>query len=439
MRKKLLVSLLCLEMTMLSIYPVAAETKENYIRGEIKENIEYSEESGSSVKTQSVFMNSSLNGTIQIPFNSGIKKINVDVVNVWQFVPSETVIYSFWTIGQADTVISVYSDINLKNLVISNNNSGVGQNACVVIEFTKGRNYYITVSAAGSWTSGSYTLKGIKGLPMSGGELFSNFTIFNSSQYKNYTNCYSYALGMLINPITREKFKEGRGVNPGEMAGKSISINDLKNAETAKTAIENAVKQDCLSWGGNAYDFHPLTEKQMPSVGYYKVALVLNPGKDYHWYRQVSDRNGGWAHKISVQNAIDTDYSGATIYFPSSCNRGNYSVFLGYYEIKIPPTVIATAITLPSTSQLSCIEYEKQYPLYHNISIDDFNEFKCGETSEDDVKTKLGEAHSTTGSGFIGDIYYTIEGKKIVIYYCDGLLDVVQLINSDDTRITILE
>lgn len=150
MRKKLLVSLLCLEMTMLSINPVAAETKENYSRGEIKENIEYSEESGSSAKTQSVFMSNSLNGTIQIPFNSGIKKINADVVNVWQFVPSETITYSFWTIGQADTVISIYSDVNLKNLIISNDNSGIGQNACVVIELTKGRNYYITVSAAGS-------------------------------------------------------------------------------------------------------------------------------------------------------------------------------------------------------------------------------------------------------------------------------------------------
>lgn len=88
----------------------------------------------------------------------------------------------------------------------------------------------------------------------------------------------------------------------------------------------------------------------------------------------------------SVQNAIDTDYSGAQIYFPSSCNRGDYSVFLGYYEIKIPPTVVAP-----------------------------------------------------TGSGFIGYIYYTVEGKQIVVYYCDGLLDVVQLINNDDTRITILE
>ena len=102
MRKKLLVSLLCLKMVMLSVNPVVAETKENYSKGEIKENVECKEELGYSgenqrndLTTQSVLMSNSLNGTIQIPFNSRIIKINVDVVNVWQFVPSETVTYSF--------------------------------------------------------------------------------------------------------------------------------------------------------------------------------------------------------------------------------------------------------------------------------------------------------------------------------------------------------
>lgn len=444
MKKKFLVIVLCLKMAVMLIDTVVAETKDSV--EEAKEtdclNVKTShsvENQKNYLTNQSVLMSISSNGMVQIPFNSGLIKINLDVVNVWQFIPSETVVYSFWTSGQVDTVINIYSDAGLKNLVISNNNSGINQNACVVTEFTKGRTYYVTVSAAGSWTSGIYTLRGIKGLPMSGGELFSNFTIFNSSQYKNYTNCYAYVLGMLNNPITGNRFKEGRGVNPGEMAGKSISMKDLKNAETAKTAIENAVKQDCVAWGGNAYEFHPLTEKQMPSVGYYKVALVLSPGKDYHWYRQVSDRSGGWAHKISVQNAIDTDYSGEKIYYPYSCNRGNYSVFLGYYEIKISATVSTSSISLPPVTQLANIEYKKQFPVYYNISINDFNDFKCGESSEDDVKTQIGEAHSTIGSGFIGDVYYTVEEKKIVVYYCNGLLDVIQLINDDNTRTTILE
>lgn len=449
MKKKLMGTILFMEIAVLLINPVMAETKWDYSGEEVKEtekynveisyDTEYQKDNSLSNQSKESLMSVSSNGTIQIPFNSAMKKISVDVVDKWQFVPSETAVYSFWTKGAVDSVINIYSDANLMNLIISNDNSGEKQNACAVIELTRGKTYYITVSAAGSWTSGIYTLRGIKGLPMSGSELLSNFIFFNSSQYRNYTNCYSYALGMLVNPITGKQFEKGRGVNPGEMAGKSISMKDLINADTAKTAIENAVKQDCLAWGGNAYDFHPLTEKQMPSVGYYKVALVLKPGKDYHWYRQVSDKDGGWAHKISTQYATDSDYSGAKIYYPYSCNRGEYSVFLGYYEIKIPTSVTNEALSLSSTAQLSSVNYEKQYSVNNDISINDFEKFKCGESSEDDVKMCVGEAHSTTGSGFIGDIYYTVEGKTIVVYYCNGLLDVIQLINNDDTRTTILE
>src|SRR5205085_1582186 len=58
--------------------------------------------------------------------------------------------------------------------------------------------------------------------------------------------------------------------------------------------------------------------------GWY-VALVIWPGRDYHWYRQ--DKVGCWSHKPGRTPAINTDNSGHAITNPQTCDRGNYTAF----------------------------------------------------------------------------------------------------------------
>lgn len=61
----------------------------------------------------------------------------------------------------------------------------------------------------------------------------------------------------------------------------------------------------------------------------HKVALVIWPGNDYHWYRQ--DDNGRWSHKPDGGLATDKDTQGNLIDDPETANRGPYTTFCGYF------------------------------------------------------------------------------------------------------------
>lgn len=50
-----------------------------------------------------------------------------------------------------------------------------------------------------------------------------------------------------------------------------------------------------------------------------KVALVVDPGTDYHWYRLDSD--GMWSHKPGGTQATNLDGSGNTISNPETADR----------------------------------------------------------------------------------------------------------------------
>ena len=63
------------------------------------------------------------------------------------------------------------------------------------------------------------------------------------------------------------------------------------------------------------------------------VALVIAPGKDFHWYRR--DRNGMWSHKVGTLTATNLDSSNRPITDPRTADRRNgridYSVFCGFF------------------------------------------------------------------------------------------------------------
>lgn len=69
--------------------------------------------------------------------------------------------------------------------------------------------------------------------------------------------------------------------------------------------------------------------------GYYKGALVVAPGRDYHYYRQDDDLNGYWSHKPGYKPSTMRDSSNNLIKDPRAAARDyggtlNYKDFCGY-------------------------------------------------------------------------------------------------------------
>ena len=62
-------------------------------------------------------------------------------------------------------------------------------------------------------------------------------------------------------------------------------------------------------------------ENSAPPDGFYKVALFVDPGKDYHWYRQ--DDDGYWSHKLGDGPVLNVDGDGRPITDPRTASQ-NY-------------------------------------------------------------------------------------------------------------------
>lgn len=73
-------------------------------------------------------------------------------------------------------------------------------------------------------------------------------------------------------------------------------------------------------------------------AGYSKIALVIDPMDDYHFYRQ--DPNGYWSHKPGSQPVTRLDADGVLILDPKTANRDykttqnkdlNYTLFCDFF------------------------------------------------------------------------------------------------------------
>lgn len=205
----------------------------------------------------------------------------------------------------------------------------------------------IPASGNSSSTSGSFTLKFQRGLPMSGSEQPEYSAVFNNDA--SFTNCYTYALTCVRNPVNGERFLLG-GLAPGEL-GWGVEGIDYTDMDTAISSAIEAVRVDCNAWGGNGTtDFYEVDADTMVPSGYYKVALGIDLVEgDYHWYRQISDGAGLWAHKMGSSDVETTDDSGDDIYDPAAASVGTYK-FAGYFALKppndelVPPTSIGSEI-----------------------------------------------------------------------------------------------
>lgn len=137
---------------------------------------------------------------------------------------------------------------------------------------------------------------------------------WNKDPVKSSTNCYAYAAN---DPDGHPPGKP----QPGQHCGHPAT--EVSCAEDSRAAQCDGMIA--------APDPPP------PKPGYYPVALVADPGVDYHWYRL--DSNGKWSHKPGSTNATNVDASGNLITDPKAANmdysdRGgpNYK-FCGYFYV----------------------------------------------------------------------------------------------------------
>lgn len=122
-------------------------------------------------------------------------------------------------------------------------------------------------------------------------------------------NCYNYG-----NNKRTDTFAQ-----PGRASGNNLSWpNDMNCNAVMKAAVADGLD--------------PLPASGLCPKGKYsktcKVALVVAPQWDYHWYRL--DRNGMWSHKPGSTRATNLDNSYMPISDPQAANRGAYTDFCGY-------------------------------------------------------------------------------------------------------------
>ena len=139
-----------------------------------------------------------------------------------------------------------------------------------------------------------------------------NPALWNSPPIINSTNCYAYAAN---DPNGHPPGKP----QPGQHCGHPYTDYTCAN-------VSSAAKCDGMV---------PAPNPPPPRAGFYPVALVMDPGHDYHWYRQ--DDNGLWSHKRGIRNARNVDASGNPITNPQTADRNygeyDYSVFCGYFYV----------------------------------------------------------------------------------------------------------
>jgi hypothetical protein len=126
----------------------------------------------------------------------------------------------------------------------------------------------------------------------------SDFSFWNSNPTLSTNNCYNFASNLATNTFAQ----------PGRGSGTIFSSLTVSNIKSAM--YRDGYKSSC---SGNNF----------------KVYLVIWPGNDFHFYREVADAAGGakrWAHKPGATPARNYDNSGIVISNPVTCNRGPYTI-----------------------------------------------------------------------------------------------------------------
>jgi len=147
-------------------------------------------------------------------------------------------------------------------------------------------------------------------------------------------NCYAYAFDFrdpkLVGKCRQNNNQDCRQFfpQPGALNGNRDALNASERRNCA--VVEHLMKLDVPEI--KKTDFH---SKCPP--GHSKIALVVDPGEDYHFYRQ--DPDGYWSHKDGSNKVKNFDSLRRRIFNPAGAIRDmrwqgsdlNYSDFCGFY------------------------------------------------------------------------------------------------------------
>jgi len=167
-------------------------------------------------------------------------------------------------------------------------------------------------------------------LPMSGSEPNYNATRWNDDNIISTHNCYAYLLDDIMPNITNfpqpGMYAYTQKLLQGELPEKSgFNRQDTCNSVFAK--MQEDIPQ-----------LYTSTANDRCASGYYKGFLSMDPGDDYHFYRQ--DSNGLFSHKPGKLRVFRMDSRDNVIYRPDLAHknygpRTNYTVNCRYFCIPV--------------------------------------------------------------------------------------------------------
>ncbi len=167
-------------------------------------------------------------------------------------------------------------------------------------------------------------------LPMSGSEPSYTPEKWNDSNIIGSHNCYAYMLDdIMMNTI---KFPQP-GIYaqihtlPSNIAEERIPLNGLHTCETTYQLLQDDIPE-----------LYTADAEEQCNPGFYKAFLVVDPGDDYHFYRQDSD--GLFSHKPGRSIARRYDLLGHDIYRPDITHKNygptnNYSNDCNYFCVPV--------------------------------------------------------------------------------------------------------
>lgn len=151
-------------------------------------------------------------------------------------------------------------------------------------------------------------------MPLSGSELPYEPDEWNDDEpVRSNSFCYEYAIDCQTEVSTS-------------------NFTDDKNITTSNMNYENAYQKLVQDGMSRSFLVKKIQKYEKCPEGYYKIALFLDRGEDYHFYRQNSD--GTWSHKPAKYPVTNLDFYDNVIYDPEKCDRHTYDFDL--YGQKTP-------------------------------------------------------------------------------------------------------
>lgn len=158
-------------------------------------------------------------------------------------------------------------------------------------------------------------------LPLSGSEPTYNENLWNTSNIVKSHNCYAYMLDDIMMDIVRfpqPGIYSQINTLPDNIVRSRIPLNHIHTCDNVFTLLQDDIPE-----------LYAVNFNERCKPGFYKGFLTVDPGDDYHFYRQDSD--GLFSHKPGRQPVRRHDKLGHDIYRPDLSHK-NYGPANNYSE-----------------------------------------------------------------------------------------------------------